>query len=112
MKKDMMMNRCSTVRVSSLKMMKGGNMKMCSTMRVSSLMMNRGSHSMRKNNLIMMNNSFKKKNNSMVMRCNTVRRTTLKKKCTRIVKASMKKSKTVERMMSKVTRVKSQWSMC
>ena len=73
------------------------------TVKVSSLMkmMNRGSHSMMNNNLI-------KRKNNMVKICNTVRRKTLKKKCKRTFKASMKKSKTVARMMSKLAREKSQ----
>ena len=56
--------------------------------------------------------NLKKKRSSMINICKTVRRIALKNKCTRKFKASMNKSKIVERLMSKVTRVKSQWSMC
>ena len=47
-----------------------------------------------------------KKNTVMI--CSTVRRAALKNNCKRTVKASMKKLKSVARMMKKVTRAKSQ----
>lgn len=93
MKQGSMMSRCNTVRKGSHMMMngnkvrKGNMMNRCNTVRKGSLM---------------------KKKGSMMNRCSTVRRVALKNKCKRTFKASMKKLKTVARMMRKVTRAESQ----
>ena len=81
--------------------------------------LNRGSHSyihnshnMIHSSLLKRNNNLKKKRGSRIKSCNLVRRTTLKGKCKRTAKASIKNSKTVAKMRGKMTRVKSPWSMC
>lgn len=108
---------CNTVRVRRLmKMLNRGSQNMIHNSHImihnNYNVMNRSSLRVMKNNLLKRNNNLKKKRGNRINMCNTVRRTTLKRKCKRTDKASMKKSKTMEKMRSKVTRVKSLWSMC